>query len=387
MTDLIGLADWAWGLGVLGLLCAAGLHAYVRKQSPGSELVVELSGRIHEGAMAFLRREYVALAVFVLVVVALLQLAIGTAPAVACVLGALGSLAAGLGGMETATRANAPTAAAAADGAPGKALRIAFLGGSVTGLAVAAFGLLGVGVLYAVFAADAVPGTHEFPRFAEIVAGFATGASSVALFACFGGGIYATSTSMGARLAEAEVGMPDDDPRNPAVIADKVGRNVGAVAGTSADVFESCVGAVVATIAIGATAPAMAAHRAAAVALPLVTVMVGLLASLVGIALLRALERISPAAALRSVTFVAAGVFLVVSYFVVEALGITFANEAGRIYPRYGPWIAILAGTLIGVAIGLVSEYYTSAAPVRRIANASRAGTATNVIADRKSVV
>lgn len=380
MTDLIGLTDWAWGLGVLGVLCAAGLYAHVKKQTPGGDLLAELSDRIHEGAMAFLRREYTMLAGFVVVVAALLWLALGSGPALACVLGALGSLAAGLGGLETATRANARVAAAA-EAAPGRALRIAFLGGSVTGLAVAALGLVGLGALHAAVAAEAVPGTHEFPRFAEIVAGFAAGASSVALCARFGGGIFAAATAIGARLAGSGVGIADDDPRNPAVVAESVGRDVADVAGAGADVFESYVGAVVATIAVAATSPAMAAHRAAAVALPIATVTIGLLASLVGVALLRALERVDPTAALRSVTFAAAALFLAGSYFVVRGLGITFANEAGRIYPAFGPWIAVLAGALVGVATGLVSEYYTSTGPLRRIARASEAGAATNVIA------
>ncbi len=381
MIDIVGFTDWAWALGVLGLLGGVGVHAYVRTQPQGSPLLIELSERIHEGVMAFLRREYVALAIFVVAAAVLLGLAVGTLPTVAYLFGVLCSLAAGLFGMKAATRANARTTAAARDGARGRALRIAFWGGSVAGLALAALGLIGLGTLYLVFAADAVPGTQEFPRFVEIVAGFAMGASSVALFACFGGGIYAKATNVGVALTRTEAIVPEDDPRNPAVIADEVGHNVGDVGGMGADLFESHVAAVVATIAIGATAPAMAPDRAAAVALPLLTVMVGFLASLVGIALLRALERVAPAAALRSVTFVATGLFLAVSYLVVRALGLTFTSGSGRTYPGYGPWIAILAGTLVGVVIGFVSEYYTSAAPVRRIAHASQTGSATNIIA------
>ena len=382
MTDLVVLTEWAWLLGVLGLVTAAGIYGYVKKQSPGTEGMVELGEQIHDGAMAFLRREYTVLAVFVAVVAILLSLAIGTTPAVAYVFGALSSVAAGFFGMKAATRANTRTSAAAKDGGQGKALRIAFFGGAVMGLAVAALGLLGLGVLYFIFAADAVPGTGEFPLFAEIISGFAMGASSIALFARVGGGIYTKAADVGADLVgKVEAGIPEDDPRNPATIADNVGDNVGDVAGMGADIFESYVGSIVATIAIAATAPAMAAHRGAAVALPLLTVMFGLVASLVGIGMMKVLERTNPAAALRNVTFIAAGLFLGVMYFVVQNLGITFSDADGRVFPVYGPWVAIVAGTLVGIAIGLVTEYYTAAGPVRKIAEASETGPATNIIA------
>jgi K(+)-stimulated pyrophosphate-energized sodium pump len=381
MTDLVVLTDWAWALGLVGLMTAAFTYGYVKKQPPGTELMVELGEQIHDGAMAFLRREYTVLAVFVVVVAVLLGLAIGTMPAVAYVFGALSSVAAGFFGMKAATRANTRTSAAAKDGGQGKALRIAFFGGAVMGLAVAALGLVGIGVLYFVFAAGAIPGTGEFPRFAEIVSGFAMGASSIALFARVGGGIYTKAADVGADLVgKVEAGIPEDDPRNPATIADNVGDNVGDVAGMGADIFESYVGSIVATIAIAATAPGLAAHVGAAVALPILTVMVGLVASLVGIGMMKVLERTNPAAALRNVTFIAAGLFLAVMWFVVQNMGIVF-TEGGRTYPVYGPWVAIVTGTLVGIAIGLVTEYYTAAGPVRRIADASQTGPATNIIA------
>jgi K(+)-stimulated pyrophosphate-energized sodium pump len=383
MTDLVVFTDWAWALGLVGLSAAAFIYGYVKKQPPGTELMIELGEQIHDGAMAFLRREYMVLAVFVVVVAVLLGLAIGTMPAVAYVFGAISSVAAGFFGMKAATRANTRTSAAAKEGGQGKALRIAFFGGAVMGLAVAALGLLGLGILYFVFAADAIPGTGEFPRFAEIVSGFAMGASSIALFARVGGGIYTKAADVGADLVgKVEAGIPEDDPRNPATIADNVGDNVGDVAGMGADIFESYVGSIVATIAIAATAPALAAHRGAAVALPILTVMVGLIASLVGIGMMKVLERTNPAAALRNVTFIAAGLFLAVMYFVVQNMGIAFEDAAsGRIFPVYGPWVAIVTGTLVGIAIGLVTEYYTAAGPVRRIADASQTGAATNIIA------
>jgi K(+)-stimulated pyrophosphate-energized sodium pump len=382
MTDLVAMTDWAWLLGLLGLGSAAGVYGYVKKQPPGSEIMIDLGEQIHDGAMAFLRREYSMLAIFVVVVAILLSLAIGPMPAFAYVFGAISSVLAGFMGMKSATRANTRTSAAAKDEGAGKALRVAFFGGAVMGLAVAALGLLGLGVLYITFAADAVPGTGEFPLFAEIVSGFAMGASSIALFARVGGGIYTKAADVGADLVgKVEAGIPEDDPRNPATIADNVGDNVGDVAGMGADIFESYVGSIVATIAIGATATAMASHRAAAVALPILTVMIGLVASLVGIGMMKALERTNPAAALRNVTFIAAGLFLLVMYFVVQSLGITFTDpETGRTFPSYGPWIAILAGTLVGIAIGLVTEYYTAAGPIRKIADASQTGSATNII-------
>jgi K(+)-stimulated pyrophosphate-energized sodium pump len=282
--------------------------------------------------------------------------------------------------MKAATRANTRTSAAANTDGAGKALRIAFFGGAVMGLAVAALGLIGLGVLYFMYGAGAVS-EGEYSFFSEVVSGFAMGASSIALFARVGGGIYTKAADVGADLVgKVEAGIPEDDPRNPATIADNVGDNVGDVAGMGADIFESYVGSIVATIAIGATAPALAGHRTAAVALPVLTVMVGLLASLIGIGMMKVLERTNPASALRNVTFIAAGLFLGVMYFVVNAFGITFSGADGDVFPVIGPWVAIVAGTLVGILIGLVTEYYTAAGPVRKIADASETGAATNII-------
>jgi len=380
--NFIDLTGFAWLLGLVGLGVAAAIYGYLKKQDPGNATMIDLGEQIHDGAMTFLRREYTVLAGFVAIVAVLLSLAIGRGPALAYVFGALTSVAAGFAGMKAATRANTRTSAAANTEGQGKALRIAFFGGAVMGLAVAALGLVGLGVLYFAIGAQA-SSLAEFTNFAEIVSGFAMGASSIALFARVGGGIYTKAADVGADLVgKIEAGIPEDDPRNPATIADNVGDNVGDVAGMGADIFESYVGSIVATIAIAATAPALVEHRAAAVALPIVTVMVGLLASFVGIAAMKVLEKRNPANALHGTTWIAGILFISAMYFVVQSMGITFADaESGRLIPVLGPWIAIVAGTLAGVAIGMVTQYYTAAGPVKRIAEASQTGSATNIIA------
>ncbi len=374
--DLVAFTGWAWVFGVVGLVIAGLIYNYVKSQPSGTEVMIDLGDQIHDGAMAFLRREYTVLAVFIVIVAGLLFLAIGGATAGAYVYGAIASIFAGFFGMKAATRANVRTSAAANEEGQGKALRVAFFGGAVMGLAVAALGLLGIGSLYYFLGSAALPG--ELPAFAEVVSGFAMGASTIALFARVGGGIYTKAADVGADLVgKVEAGIPEDDPRNPATIADNVGDNVGDVAGMGADIFESYVGSVVATIAIGA----VATSAAAAVALPIITVMIGLVASLVGIGFMKVLERSDPANALRNVTFISAGLFLLVMWFVVQSMGIEITNAAtGLAYPVHGPWAAIVAGTLVGIFIGLVTEYYTAAGPVKKIATASETGSATNII-------
>jgi K(+)-stimulated pyrophosphate-energized sodium pump len=376
--NFVDLTGFAWLLGTIGLAIAGAIYGYVKKQDPGNQTMVDLGEQIHDGAMAFLRREYTVLAGFVVVVAALLGFAIGGLTAGAYIFGALSSVAAGFAGMKAATRANTRTSAAANQEGQGKALRVAFFGGAVMGLAVAALGMLGLGVLYVVYGATA-SSSSEFTSFAEIVSGFAMGASSIALFARVGGGIYTKAADVGADLVgKVEAGIPEDDPRNPATIADNVGDNVGDVAGMGADIFESYVGSIVATIAIGASMPALAESRAAAIALPIMTVMVGLVASLIGISAMKVLEKRDPAHALHGTTWIAGGLFLAAMYFVVNSMGITFIGES---YPTSGPWVAILAGTLAGILIGSVTQYYTAAKPVARIAESSETGAATNIIA------
>jgi K(+)-stimulated pyrophosphate-energized sodium pump len=381
VTELVVWTQWAPLLGFVGLLVALGLFYYVRGQSVGTDLMRDLSDQIHEGAMAFLRREYTVLVVFVVVVAALLWLAVGQYTSLAYVTGALSSVLAGFFGMKAATRANVRTSAAASEAGQGKALRVAFFGGSVMGLSVAALGLVGVGLWYWLFGASSITDL-DFRTFAEIISGYAMGASSIALFARVGGGIYTKAADVGADLVgKVEAGIPEDDPRNPATIADNVGDNVGDVAGMGADIFESYVGSVIATVAIGASSAVFAANRAEAVALPLLTIMLGLVASLVGIGLMKVFERINPAAALRNVTLIAAGLFLLMTFFAVRGMGFELFDPVTRqAYDGMGPFWAIVAGTLVGVLIGLVTEYYTAARPIRRIASASETGSATNII-------
>jgi K(+)-stimulated pyrophosphate-energized sodium pump len=380
--------DFTWlaaPLGLVGLLVALGTYFYVRRQSPGNEVMRGLAEQIELGAMAFLRREYSVLAAFVLLVGALLWLAIGMWTAGAFLFGATCSMVAGFIGMKAATKANVRTCEAARASGQGLALRIAFNGGAVMGLAVASLGLFGIGViyyfgLYRLGYATLV----DFRQFAEIIAGFGMGASSIALFARVGGGIYTKAADVGADLVgKVEAGIPEDDPRNPATIADNVGDIVGDTAGMGADIFESYVGSVIATIAIAATSPLFLASRMEAISLPIITIMVGLVASVLGIFLMRLMERSNPASALRNVTLIAAGLFLLAMYFVISALGFDQLHDpfTGQVFSPIGPFWALLAGSLVGILIGLITEYYTAAKPVRRIAEASQTGSATNIIA------
>jgi K(+)-stimulated pyrophosphate-energized sodium pump len=318
------------------------------------------------------------LAIFIVLVFLLLAMGMGLSTALCFLGGALCSMLCGLIGMKAATAANVRTAEAARASGQGKALMVSFNGGAVMGLSVAAVGLIGVGIAYIFFGND--------PTTAQYINGFAMGASSIALFARVGGGIYTKAADVGADLVgKVEAGIPEDDPRNPGVIADNVGDCVGDTAGMGADIFESYVGSIIATIAIAATAgPVLLAKiadpqslaqigeagvRAEAMFLPLALSVAGLIFSLIGVGSMKFLKGINPAAALRYTTFVAAGGFLVAAYFITDALGVS-----DNVF-----W-ALFAGTLAGIVIGLITEYYTSASPVRRIAEASKTGPATNII-------
>ncbi len=367
----------AWGL--LGLFVAWIIYAYVKRQPDGNDTMRDLAAQIQAGAMAFLKREYSVLIPFIVIVAVLLSLAVGRNTAVAYVAGAACSILAGFFGMSAATRANVRTSEAARAHGQGPALRIAFFGGSVMGLSVASLGLLGIGLVF-LWAGQAEGNPVIIREFAGIISGFAMGASSIALFARVGGGIYTKAADVGADLVgKVEAGIPEDDPRNPATIADNVGDNVGDVAGMGADIFESYVGAVIATIAIAATSSLfLVEHRTAAVAMPIILIIVGLLASLVGIGAMKLLERTNPASALRNTTFIAAGLFLIASYFVIRQLDV-FAGSQD--FSSLGPFWALVSGTMVGILIGLVTEYYTGGGPIRKIAEASETGSATNIIA------
>ncbi len=341
-------------LGILGLLMAFGIYRYVVAQPAGSGLMTEISDSIQTGAMAFLRKEYSILVWFIVVVAILLSIGIGPFTALAFVSGAICSMLAGFIGMKAATKANVRTAQAAKTIGRDKALSVAFYGGSVMGLTIASLGLVGLGIFYWVF------------RDPLVINGFAMGASSIALFARVGGGIYTKSADVGADLVgKVEAGIPEDDPRNPAVIADNVGDNVGDVAGMGADLFESYVGSVVAAIAIGSTLP----DPAKWMLLPIVVVMAGLCSSAVGVLSMGVLQRMDPQAALRNATLIAAAILIVLTYVVVQALDTGMA-----------PFWAVIAGLIAGAVIGYLTELYTSGKRVVGIAEACQTGAATNII-------
>ncbi|MFO0093512.1 MAG: sodium-translocating pyrophosphatase [Gemmatimonadaceae bacterium] len=372
----------ALGAGVVGLIATFVTFAGIKRQAAGTQAMQDLAGEIHVGAMAFLKAEYVVLLPFLLLVAGLLSWAIGVKTGVSYIIGGLLSIAAGWIGMQGATAANVRTAEAARSSGQAAALRVAFGGGSIMGLAVASLGLGGIALVMAFLAGGEM--TSDAKMFSEIISGFAMGASSIALFARVGGGIYTKAADVGADLVgKVEAGIPEDDPRNPATIADNVGDNVGDVAGLGADIFESYVGGIIATIALAATSTLIpdAAARMNAMLLPVAYTGAGLVASLIGIFMMRILAKGDPAQALRLVTFIAAGLFLGFAWFLTSMFPLNMTNEAGEAMSVMGPFWSVLAGTVSGIAIGLVTEYYTAAGPVIRIAESSKTGPATNIIA------
>ncbi|HEY9516780.1 MAG TPA: sodium-translocating pyrophosphatase [Gemmatimonadaceae bacterium] len=376
---LTDIAIWALWAGTAGLAIALVLYIAIRRSPSGTDAMRALSAQIHEGAMAFLKREYSVLAPFLLVVAGLLAWAVGWRTGTAYIAGGLSSVLAGLAGMEAATRANVRTSEAARTQGQGVALRVAFGGGAVMGLCVASLGLLGIGAITLWMGRD-VGSAESLRTFAEVISGFAMGASSIALFARVGGGIYTKAADVGADLVgKVEAGIPEDDPRNPATIADNVGDNVGDVAGMGADIFESYVSAVIATIALAATSVGMV-EPLRAIALPIAYIIAGLAASVVGIGAVRLLERGNAATALRLATVIAAGLFLLLAYFLTSWLAVAQQRPDGSMYPLQGPFFAVLAGTVAGIAIGLATEFYTAGSPVQRIAQSSLTGAATNII-------
>ena len=358
-------------LGILGLVLAISIYRTILTHSAGTDQMKSIAHEIELGAMTFLKSEYSKLLIFVLVVAGLLFFSFGWQTGTSFVLGALCSGLAGFIGMKAATKSNVRTAMAAKEKGLAGALYIAFNGGAVMGLSVASLGLLGLGVVYYFFSEGGL-------QFSSIVSGFSMGASSIALFARIGGGIFTKAADVGADLVgKLEAGIPEDDPRNPGVIADNVGDNVGDVAGMGADIFESYVGAMVASIIIALTMDTAviseyfgsAFSRSLLTSFPLVLCMVGLFSSILGVFSIRILKNKSPDVALLLSQLIAGFLFLVF------VGGILFSIEKG-----YRLFIAVCAGQIAGLLIGKITEYYTSAKPVRQIAEASKTGPATNII-------
>ncbi|GIU83405.1 MAG: putative K(+)-stimulated pyrophosphate-energized sodium pump [Acidimicrobiales bacterium] len=363
-----------------GLLLAAFFYGRVRSADPGDERMVRLMSAIQEGARAFLRREYLSVSVFVVAMAALIIgfLDYGRWGAVAYVTGAVTSALAGFIGMSVATMANARTAKAAMSG-PQKALPLAFRGGAVMGFSVAGLGLLGLSLSYLVYV-EWLEVSEPF----EVLTAFGLGASSIALFARVGGGIYTKAADVGADLVgKVEAGIPEDDPRNPATIADNVGDNVGDVAGMGADLFESYVGSIIAPLALAAFAfDEMGAFGARSILFPLAVAGAGMGASIIGAFFVRTKADASSrdlARALHMGTNVAALLALAA----VWALGWLFFEPLRQVENWWGFPLAVTAGLVVGMAIGKVSEVFTSDhyAPVKKIARQSETGPATTVLA------
>jgi len=370
------LVNYAWLWGLIGLVLAFIIYRYVLTFSPGNDVMVEIMDRIHAGAMVFLKREYKIIAIFVVIVFLLLFFALDNPmSSVAFLAGAICSLMAGVFGMQAATLSNARTAEAAREFGQGKALTVAFFGGSVMGLSVASLGLVGLGVFFYFFA-----GTDPV-----VINGFAMGASSIALFARVGGGIFTKTADVGSDLVgKIEAGIPEDDPRNPGVTADNVGDNVGDIAGMGADLYESYCGSVVAAIAIGATMGLGVEGMAMKwMMLPMLFIIVGLLASVIGIGLFNFLKNMKPQSALSNSLYIAGILFIIASYFVVKyttaGMSAEYLTSLGVI-SALGPFWAVLLGIIAGMLIGAITEYYTARGPVVRIAESSQTGPATIII-------
>ncbi|MDG2489127.1 MAG: sodium-translocating pyrophosphatase [Alphaproteobacteria bacterium] len=354
-------------LGVLGLIAALLIYLRILQTPAGEGRVKEIADEIHLGAMVFMASEYKRLAIFCVICIVALYFGLGWQTAAAFTLGALCSGVAGYIGMYSATKANVRTAVAANTKGAAEALNVAFFGGSIMGLTVASMGLFGVGILYYYFAGD-IKTIHA-------IEGFAMGGSSVALFSRVGGGIFTKSADVGADLVgKVEAGIPEDDPRNPAVIADNVGDNVGDVAGMGSDIFESYCGAMIASIALAASMSLeniarLGGDQAVLQFMPLALASLGLLCSLAGIFAVKLFSNKSADVALRFGTIGSAVIFIGGAYFLVQAMG--GAN---------GIWVAVLVGAIGGIVVGLVTEYYTGGAPVRKIAKDGETGPATVMI-------
>jgi K(+)-stimulated pyrophosphate-energized sodium pump len=376
--------------GVLALVFAFWKASWINKQSPGNEKMVEIGKAVREGAMAFLAREYRVLAIFVVVVAALLYFFYSRQGgdhavnlgliALSFVVGALCSGLAGFIGMRVATAANNRTTEAARSSL-NAALNVAFSGGTVMGMGVVGLGVIGLSVLYIAYGGpDAGPGLADV---VQLISGFSLGASSIALFARVGGGIYTKAADVGADLVgKVEAGIPEDDPRNPATIADNVGDNVGDVAGMGADLFESYVGSIVGAMVLSTAFGAAAGSYAI---LPLILAAFGIVVSIVGTFFVKTREGGNPQTALNTGTFGAGAIMIVVSYFVIQRVVGHHGDieVAGRIINAWGVFMATIAGLIGGILVGVLTEYYTaeSKGPAQSISDASQTGSATNIIA------
>jgi K(+)-stimulated pyrophosphate-energized sodium pump len=351
---LLELIPYSYIIGLIGLMIAISIYFLVKSYPKGNEVMQEIAEAIHSGAMVFLRREYLFITIFVVVLFIVLWKLFSIYTSLAFLTGAGCSMLAGFIGMKASTRAAVRvTQAAISDGAA-QALTVAFQGGAVMGISVAALGVAGISLFY------------FFTKNPIIINGFAMGASSVALFARVGGGIYTKSADVGADLVgKVEAGIPEDDPRNPGVIADNVGDNVGDTAGMGADLFESYVGSVIASMALGATLTPALNYMS----LPLLLIVVGLFCSLIGVFSIKILKNFNPQSALRNSTYISAVLFIIGAYFCVKGL-------LGNLNIFY----AVVSGMLAGVLIGLESEYFTSGPPIKTLAKTAQTGSAPTII-------
>jgi K(+)-stimulated pyrophosphate-energized sodium pump len=361
-------------LGVVGMVVAYLIYRFVRDQPAGEGKTAVLAEKIHSGAMIFMRQEVKVMSIFA-VVIGVALIFKDPHESVAFFFGAICSSVAGFIGMYTATKANVRTTIAARDQGQAKALSIAFFGGSIMGLTVASMGLIGLGVLFIVYCTDTFFDLGGAENGAHVIHGFAMGASLVALFYRVGGGIFTKAADVGADLVgKIEAGIPEDDPRNPGVIADNVGDNVGDVAGMGSDIFESYCGAQVATIAIAATLAGtdlsnLGATNADVMFLPLALTSAGLICSMIGILMVKMFSSKNPAEALRIGTIGAALIFIAAAYGVIQFMDI-----------QLNVWWCVVSGAVGGIIIGLITEFYTGGPPVKGIAKSAETGVATVMI-------
>ena len=351
---LLNLIPFSFILGFLGLSFALLLYFLVKKYPTGNEIMNTIAEAIHSGAMTFLKREYSYISIFVVILFAILWKFFSIYTSIAFITGASCSMLAGFIGLKASTRSAVRSTQGAIQGGTPAALAIAFQGGAVMGISVAALGVAGIGLFY------------FFTKDPMIINGFAMGASSVALFARLGGGIFTKSADVGADLVgKVEAGIPEDDPRNPGVIADNVGDNVGDTAGMGADLFESYAGSVIASMAIGSTLTPALNY----LSLPLLLIVVGLLSSVVGVLSISILKNINPQSALRNAYYISGILFLGGAF-----LSVKFILDDLNVF-----W-AVLSGMLAGVLIGLESEYFTSGPPIKTIARTAQTGSAPTII-------